>query len=67
MDDVTKLEIVETVQELVTALRNARRPHVPHRDAQAIQRGQCLIGKLTEPPAARPAPARPPPSQWVLG
>jgi hypothetical protein len=67
MDDVTKTEIVETVQELVTALRNARRPHLPHRDALAIQRGECLIAKLSEPPATRPARARLPPSQWVLG
>jgi hypothetical protein len=30
MDDATKTDIVETVQELVTALRNARRPNVPY-------------------------------------
>jgi hypothetical protein len=69
MDEVTKTNIVETVQELVAALRNARRPNVPHRDAQAIQRGECLIGKLTEHPATRTAPARLPLplSQWVSG
>ena len=68
MDDITKTEIVETVHELVMALRNARRPHLPHRDSQAIQRGECLIGKLTERPVARPVPpARLPVSQWILG
>ncbi len=65
---MTKTEIVETVQELVIALRNARRPHLPQRDAHAIQRGECLIGKLTERPVARPAPpARLPVIQWILG
>ena len=47
MDDATKTDIVETVQELVTALRYARRPNVPYRDAQNIQRGERLIATLT--------------------
>ena len=47
MDDATKTDIVETIQDLVTALRNARRPNIPYRDAQAIQKGERLIATLT--------------------
>jgi hypothetical protein len=70
MTDAIRAETVETVQELITALGNARRPHIPHRDMQAIERGERLIAKLTPPDGAlqaRTSRPKAPLNQWVWG